>query len=212
MYKYISIFLLFSTIFFISCGEKYEELKNVAEVIKNAPEAVDDMTKSIDNADKKREERRKKGDTLALHFSELQKFLPESLSGFKSEEPSGQTTNITGFSMSQVERTYVDEANDRHIHITLMDYNEAYALFAGVAYWGALGLSQETSDGFQKSFKSDIVDVTGLEEYSKSGKSAKINYAIGYRFILTIEDNNATGTEFIKDIANKMDLKKLANL
>ena len=202
-----------SVILIVSCGEKYEELKNAAEVIKNAPEAAEEMSKSVDLAEKKREERRAKGDTLALHFSELQKYLPESLSGLKSEEPNGQTTNVTGFSMSTIERDYVAEnGSNRSVKIVLMDYNESYAMFAGVTYWTALGMSTETNDGFTKSVKSDITDVAGFEEYSKSARTAKISYAVGYRFLLTIEENEATGTDYIKDIAKKIDLKKLASL
>jgi len=212
MNKVLLIFALAIGLIASSCGEKYEDLKNAAEAIKNAPQAAEDMTKSMDIAEKKRNERRAKGDTLAMHFAELQKYLPESLPGLKSQEPNGQTTNVTGFSMSSVERDYTDDATGRRVKITLMDYNEAYALYAGVAYWAALGLSTETSDGFQKSFKSDIADVSGMEEFSKSNKSAKINYAIGYRFILTIEESEAKGIDFIKDAASKIDLRKLAGL
>ena len=205
--------IVISFLFLASCGEKYDEIKNAAEAIKNAPEAMEDMSKSIDNAEKRRNDRRAKGDTLALHFSELGKYLPESLPGLKSEEPNGQTTSLTGFSMSTMEREYVaEDASGRRVRITLMDYNESYEMFAGVAYWATLGLSTETSDGFQRSFKSDIADVAGFEEYSKNSKTAKLNYAIGYRFLLTIEEDEATGIDFIKDVAKKIDLKKLSGM
>ncbi|MBX3042648.1 MAG: hypothetical protein KIT33_00990 [Candidatus Kapabacteria bacterium] len=212
MKSLLVLLLTASIIILMSCGEKFDELKNVAEVIKNAPEAAEEMSKSIDMSEKRREERVRKGDTLALHFSELQKYLPESLDGFTSDEPNGQSTNITGFSMSTVERTYRNDETGRTIRINLMDYNESYAMFAGVAYWASLGLSTETSDGFQKTVKTDIDHVSGFEEFSKSRKNAKLSYAIGYRFMLTIEDNQADNIDYIKKIADKIDIKKLANM
>lgn len=197
----------------ISCGEKYDELKNVAEVIKNAPAAAEKIGESVDLAEKKREERRKRGDTLALHFDVLMKYLPESLPGFVAGEPNGQRTNITGFSMSTAEREFTtDDGTGRRVRITLMDYNESYAMFGGVAYWANLGISTETSDGFQRSVKTNNDNIAGFEEFSKKNKFAKVSFAIGYRFLLNIEENEATSIDFIKGIADNMKLKELSNL
>jgi hypothetical protein len=213
MKKLFSLIILTAAFFSFSCGEKFDEIKNAAEVIKNAPQAAEDLSKAVDLSEKKMEERKAKGDTLALHFTELQKYLPESISGFKAGEPEGQTTSAGEFSMSSIERTYESEDNSgRNIKITLLDYNESYAMFAGVAYWATLGISTETNDGFQKSFKTDNNLIAGYEEYSKSSKSAKINYAIGYRFLLTIEEYQASGTDVIKDVAKKINLNKLAEM
>lgn len=198
---------------FISCGEKYDELKNAAEVIKNAPQATEEMSKSVDLAEKKRNERRAKGDTLAIHFSELQKFLPTEVNGAKAEEPKGQTTSMSGFSMSTAERTYTYLDNSSHyLKISLLDYNESYAMYAGVTYWASLGLSNETADGFTKTFKTDNSEIAGIEEYSKGSKTAKISYAIGYRFLMTIEEFGASNTDNVKNVAKTIDIKKLSAL
>lgn len=205
--------LLLAVLLLASCGEKADELRNAAEVIRNAPEAMEEMGKSIDESEKRLKERKAKGDTTALHFNELAKFLPESIPGYSGGEPKGQSTNLTGFSMSTVEQEFVSESNqNKLIKIVLMDYNEAYAMYAGVAYWATLGLSSETSDGFQKSFKYKYDNVAAMEEYSKSSKSAKVYFAIGYRFILSLEENDADGTDNLKNIAEKIAIEELSKL
>ncbi len=213
MKNLIATLLVASFVLFISCGEKFDELKNAAEVIKNAPEAIEKMSESVDLGQKKLDERRAKGDTLALHFNVLTEYIPKSIPGFKAGEPNGQTTNAAGFSMSSVECDYTaEDGSGRKVKITLMDYNESYAMFSGVAYWMNLGLSTETSDGFQRSFKSDNKDIAGFEEYSKKSKNAKLTYAIGYRFLLNIEENEATSIDYIKSVAQKIDMNKLSKL
>lgn len=212
MKRFYSILILLA-VFTISCGEKFEEIKNVAQAVKNAPEAAENISKSMEKAEKRVAERRAKGDTLAMHFTELQKFLPNSISGFKAEEPEGQTTNVTGFSMTTAERNFTaEDGSGRNIKVALIDYNEAYAMFAGVAYWASLGLSTENSDGYQRTIKQDNEFVAGFEEYSKSGKNAKLSYAIGERFILTIEESNASSGDFVKQVAKLIDIKKLSAL
>lgn len=211
MKNLLTLIFVASFLLIVSCGEKFEEIKNAAEVIKNAPEAVENFNESVDLAQKKLDERRAKGDTLALHFNVLTEYLPKSLPGFKAEKPNGQTTNITGFSMSSVEGVFnAENGSGRRVNITLMDYNESYAMFSGVAYWMNMGLSTETSDGFQRSVKTSNPDIAGFEEYSQNSKNAKIIYAIGYRFLLTIEENEATGIDFVKSVAEKIDMNKLS--
>lgn len=213
MKRFFVLFFVAISISLISCGEKFDELKNAAEVIKNAPDAIEEMGEQVNLAEKRREERVAKGDTLALHFSELQKYLPESLPGLNAQEPNGQSTNITGFSMSTVEREYTaDDESGRRVRISLVDYNESYEMFTGVAYWASLNLSTETSDGFSRTIQTSNKGISGFEEYSKSSQSAKIYYALGYRFLLMVEENGAKDFDFVKDVIKKIDMEKLAKM
>jgi hypothetical protein len=210
--KYFVLAILTFGLLFTSCGEKAKEIKDVAEIMNKAPEAAKKMEQANNEGTKRFEQRRAKGDTLAMHFNELMKYLPQNVDGYKAEEPSGSTTNSMGFSLSQVERRFNKEGNDSYIHITIMDYNAGYAFYAGLTYWAAMDIQQETTEGFQKTFKPGIDYSVGFEEYTKSSKTAKVTYSLGYRFLLTMEANNQSNTDMLKSIAQKMDLKKLASL
>jgi hypothetical protein len=213
--KYFVLAIMTLGLILSSCGEKAKEMKEVAEAIQKAPEAAKKMEQANNEGTKRYEERRAKGDTLAMHFNELMKFLPQNVDGYKAEDPSGSTTNSMGFSLSQVERRFTKpgaDGSESYIHITLVDYNAGYAFYSGLTYWAAMDISTETTEGFQKTFKPGIEYSVGFEEFTKSSKTAKVTYSLGYRFLLTMDANNQGNTDLLKDIAKRMDLKKLASL
>ena len=213
--KYVVLAILTYGIIFTSCGEKTKELKQVAEAVQKAPDVAQKMEQANNESAKRLEQRKAKGDTLAMHFNELMKYLPQNVDGYKAEEPTGSTTNSMGFSLSQVERKFTksgSDGNGSYINITIMDYNQGYAFYSGLTYWAAMEMSNENTEGFQKTFKPGFEYSAGFEEYSKSNKTAKVTYGLGYRFLLTMEANNQSNTDFLKGIAMKMDLKKLSSL
>jgi hypothetical protein len=215
MKKYFVLAVISLGILLSACGGKVQEMKEVAEAIQKAPEAAQKMEQANNEGQKRYEQRRAKGDTLAIHFNELMKYLPQNVDGYKAEEPTGSTTNSMGFSLSQVERKFTKpgtDGNESYIHLTIVDYNAGYAFYAGLTYWAAMDIQQETTEGYQKTFKPGIEYSVAYEEYTKSNKTAKVTYSLGYRFLLTMEANNQSNTDLLKDIAKRMDLKKLASL
>jgi len=205
----LSIFLTF---ILSSFGEKVDELKNTMEVMKNLPEAAQNLEEATNLADKKLQERKAKGDTLAMNFKDLMLYLPASLDGFKADEPEGSTTNSMGFSFSQVSRNFTKMVGDQEqsIRIELIDYNAGYSYLSGLAYWTNLNISTETTNGFERTVKTNIENVYAYEKFQKDSKNASIMYVLGYRFILNIEGNNVENFDLVKNVANKIDLKKLA--
>ncbi len=210
--KQLLLLLFGVSLLITSCGEKMDELKQVAEVVKNLPEASEKMEETANKTEERLKQRRAKGDTLAMHFSELLKYLPQTIDGFKAEEPEGSTTNSMGFSFTQVSNhfTKATSEGEQSIKVELIDYNAGYSYLSGLAYWANLNISTENTDGFERTVKTDIPDVYAYEKYSKSAKNASITYVIGYRFLLSINGDGVSGIEPLKDVANKMDLKKLA--
>ncbi len=87
--------LIFSV---MSCGKKIEEAKQAMEMMKDMPKKAEEMQKSANLADQKREERKKRGDTLALPYKKLQEYLPKSVDGYGDAKLSGQQMNGGGFS------------------------------------------------------------------------------------------------------------------
>lgn len=212
--KNLVVLILITGLFTVSCGEKFNELKQAAEVLQKAPEIADNMQKDAARAEQRLAERRAKGDTLAMHFSELMKYLPTSIEGYTAEEPNGSTTNMGEYSVTNVYAGFYKENADggySYIRIQLYDYNQGYAGFAFVTMWTSMGMSIESTDGWQKTFDTGIEDVFAYEDYRKDGKRTELFYAIGYRFYLTISVENVEGTEFARSIAKKIDMKKLAS-
>ncbi len=212
MLKKVLIFGFGLAFVIAGCG-KVEEAKQAMQTIEN----VNNLAKAGDKAEQmqkiaqeRKQARRAKGDTLAMHFTKLKEYLPASVSGYTMEEPNGQTTNMMGFSLSEVNAKFKKDPD--HVDIKIIDYNEGYDFLNAAAYWMLADLSVENSDGFEKTWNTGIEYVWGFEKYSKNSKQASLTMVIGWRFMIEITANNQSGTDLVKSIANSMKLKELSQL
>ncbi len=211
----IYLIALFLIAGFFSCGEKADEMKEAMKVLQNAPEIAkkaEEAQKSMTKADEKLKERRAKGDTLAMHYSKLQEYLPKSISGYEAEDPTGETANYGMYSFSTAGIKFKKSGGSDNIKIQLVDYNAAYGMYSGLTVWAAMGISIDNDQKYEKTFDPGIHDAVAYEEFNKKNKDAKVTYALGYRFLLTIEASNQNGTDYIKGVANSMNLKNLASM
>jgi len=197
----------------VSCGEKARELKNAMELAKNAPEMAKNMEKSQNAAQAKIDERKKKGDTLAMPYQKLQQYLPTALAGYKAETPGGESMNMPGMSYSNASIRFTKENTPTpdNVTIELLDYNQVGAMFTAATFWMS-GYSREDAKGYEKTFNPGINNVFGFEKFEKERKYAELTYAIGYRFILTIKGYNQTDGEALKNIGKSMKLSELAGM
>lgn len=193
------------------CGasEKLDEMKQTVDNASSMAENVDQVEQAQARAQERREARRRNGDTLAIPYEELQKYLPASVNGYTANEPKGESFNMTGMSYSAAHREYTNEQGER-VRVDIIDYNSAYdALVGATAFW-RMGYSMETNDQIQRTFDPGFDGSAGFEEYNKNSRSAKVIYVLGDRFLLTVEADNAPGTDFVKTVAGSMPLKELA--
>ena len=87
--------------------EEDTEVKNALDLITKAPKIAENMEKGVKEAEKRREERVKKGDTLAMNYKDLQKYLPKSPKGFEPDGgPKGESVNMQGLSFSSAIQEY----------------------------------------------------------------------------------------------------------
>ena len=214
MKKSILSVVLISVFIIAGCGEKAKEMQQAMDIIQKAPEIAKNMEQGTKDAEKRRQERIKKGDTLAIPFTELQKFLPENISGYTAGEIDGQTTNITGFSVTEVKRNFtkrVPAGDENYIRIELYDYNQAGQLYEGLTAVWALGISVESTEKSEKTFTPGFSPAVGFQSYNKKSKEASVTIGIAWRFYLTMHANNQTSCDYLIGIANSMRLKELAN-
>lgn len=199
------------TLSLISCGggkeEKEEEVsvsKNPLEALVNAGEA---MEKSANAGEAKMKERRAKGDTLAMPYAELQKFLPK-IDGYTIEgDPNGATVNMGAVSYSSSEAKY--KKGENWVKVSIIDYNQAYAMYSAATAMWAMGMSVDTPDEKAGGIKFGD-DVGGWEVFQKKNKKAAVTLGVGSRFWVNIEADNQENTEFVKSVAKSIDLSKLS--
>lgn len=208
------IFILSLTFYLISCGggqkEEKKEIKSFQDLAENLENVAKKMEESVTGTSKKQQERRKRGDTLAIDYEELKKYLPESVKGYTLDgEKTGESTNMQGFSLSNVKADY--KKGEDELEINLVDYNSAFSMLQLVtAAWG-MGLSVNNDNEKAGGVKISG-DIKGWETFRKKEKSAEVVLAISDRFLLTVKARNQSNTEFVKSVAKSMDINKLAKM
>jgi hypothetical protein len=204
----------------IGCGksEEMQEAENAMKAIEAVTTSADEIQQGQDEAAKFQQERREKGDTVAMPYAELQKFLPSSIDGYSpAEEPSGSSQNMAGFSMSQAAQTFAGTAgadgNAPSIVVTIVDFGGTEAGYGMMALPMMMNMSQEDAHRRSGTIKSDVPYTSGLEDYNKDTKEAKVTYLTRYRYMITVEaknqaeDQTAMVKTVAEDIAKKFDGK-----
>ncbi len=193
------------------CGadEKIGEMKQVYDNAQSLAEAGEKMGDAQKRMEARVEERRKRGDTLAMAYQDLQKYLPADIAGYTAQEPEGQSTNAPGMSFSTANRKYTN-AEGEAVDITVVDYNAAVGMLGAYAVYAQAGFSSENNHQMVRSFDPGFEYSGGWEEYDKDNKTAKVHYVLGDRFLITVEAANKPDTKFVKDIASSMPMKELA--
>lgn len=212
--KYLSITLSVLILFFFGCGEEMDQVNETIEVAKNAKEIATNMEKNVSKAEKRMEKRKEIGDTLAMNYKELQKYLPESIEGYTAKKPEGQSSQMGVYSFSQARREYVKDTPEgkSYVKIEIMDYNQTHQMFMGITSAWSSKMKFEDDMMIEQTFDPDIENTTAFESYNKKRNEAKVTYAVAWRFIIEARANNQEGTDFLKKVVSKMDLKELSKM
>lgn len=164
----------------------------------------------INNANEKMKERRAKGDTLAMPYADLQKYLPSSVDGYKAETPNGASVNMMKMSYSTAEVRFKKDNGD-WVKVTIIDYNQAYNMYASATALWASGMSIDSPDEKASGIKPDNT-TGGWQVYKKKTKDATVTLGVDYRFWVQVEANNQDNADKMLSIAKSIDLAKLASL
>jgi len=189
----------------ISCGEEVV----VEEEVTKDP--VEDFSDKMDEAIKEMDQITGDIEFLEggepIHYKYLQKFLPNSIDGYVSEDPEGTTLTMQGFSVSSAEAEYTSDNGD-YVRVSILDYNAAMSVYQmSTAMWG-MGITIDSDDEYAKSFTLNS-EVNGWETFDKRNNKANVVAGIGNRLLITVVANNQTDTEKSKDILASMNLKSM---
>lgn len=175
----------------------------------NAVSAAKNYAVNLGDGQKKAEERRAKGDTLAMPYAELQKYLPSSVAGYEKEgDPEGQTMNMAGASYSMAAQKY--KKGDQTLKISITDYNGAYAMYGMATAVMASGFSSENAD--EKIGGIDLGVGKGWEDIKKKDKTASVVVGLSDRFFVQAEASHQENSDFVKDVIKSMELNKLTSM
>ncbi len=201
----------------VGCGGKAQEVKNAMNAAEAVATASAKVTETQNEAEKFYQDRRAKGDTVAMPYAELQKLLPSPPSDYQAkEQPGGSSQSTTGFSMSQAEQTFSKPAGDGSapsIHVTLVDFGGTQAAYGMMALPMMINLSQEDAHRRMSTLKMGTPYTWASEEYDKDTKAAKVSVVTRSRYMITVEARNQTADEtalvrsLAEDIAKKFEGK-----
>ena len=197
------------------CGGKTDDAKNAASAIAAVTSGA--AQAGLQNAEKFQQARVAKGDTVAMAYTDLQKFLPASFDGYTAEAPSGSSQSMGGFSMAQAEQTWKGPAkadgSTPEIQVTLVDFSGTQQAYGMMAAPMLSGFKQEDAHRRAGSVKVGLADTGAWEDFNKDNSDAKITMVTRYRYMVTVEarnqgeDRSKMVLDLAESIAKKFDGK-----
>lgn len=141
-----------------------------------------------------------------VDYSKLKALLPESLSGMKRTDATGEKTAAMGMQISNAEGSYSSEQGGS-MTIKITDIGSMTGLAGVTAYaWSAASVDRESDTGYEKT--STIKGFKSHEKYDNSGKYGEVSVMIADRFVVEV-NGNGVDMAAIKDAIGKVDLGKL---
>ena len=144
-----------------------------------------------------------------VDFHKLIPLLPDAPGGWTAEEPEGSTSEIGGFTLTNVHRDYTKGSgkNVPTAAISILDSaaNPDYAT-ATTAAWN---YNSETAEGYTKSITID--GFPGFEAYETERKHGSLWLMVAKRYFVQIELMYQDPKE-LQQWLKRVDLKKLAEI
>lgn len=201
----IQFTFIFSLLVFVtSCScERYNEAKNAVNLVKNLAENAENIQESMEKANNRMEERKKRGDTLAIHYEQLAEYLPDSFAGYEKDgDMDGNTTKSPGIgSYSNVEQRYLN-ANGDNLEINIVDYNAAYAMYSTIMAAYTSGFEIDNTNEQIKGFEHSD-DVRGWTVLHKKDHAAEAYAGVSDRFHITVQADNQENIDFVMDVITR---------
>jgi len=141
-----------------------------------------------------------------VHFKELMAILAvDPPQGWKvAEKPKGKTMK-SPMQMSEAEVEF-RSGDDKKVEIKIVDGLGGVVPMMGMAH----GMEMESSEEYVKPI--EVQGFKGTEKFEYQEKDGEIILPVANRFLVTIEGEGMDDNEVIKEMAGKLDLKKLAGL
>src|SRR4051812_9125896 len=144
-----------------------------------------------------------------VDYHKLIPLLPDAPAGWTADEPEGSTSEVGGFTLTNVHRDYKKGtgANVPTAAISILDSaaNPEYAT-ATTAAWN---YNSETLEGYSKSIT--VEGNRGFEAYETERKHGSLWLMVAKRYFVQVELTGADPKE-LQQWVKRLDLKKLAEI
>jgi len=140
-----------------------------------------------------------------IEFEKLIALLPV-VPGWDQDKPRGEE-QTQFLKMSDASAQYTK--GDFHVKVTITDA----ALNPGMMSFMSMGMAmsnERTSTGFKRS--TNYSGQPAVEEWNSESKEAKVTILVNKRFMVSAEGNGMDGFDVIKEVADKIDVGKIASL
>jgi hypothetical protein len=141
-----------------------------------------------------------------VSFRDMMALFPD-VDGWEKAKPTGEKMT-SPFAVSTAEVVYTKDDSRIELKITDSGFNQMllmpYSMFMSAGYM------KETSSGYEKSVK--VNGQPGWEKWDETDKDGEIMALVGKRFLLQIEGRQLDDTKVLHDLADKIDMGKLASL
>ena len=140
-----------------------------------------------------------------VNWRDLVPFLID-IPGYEGGKPDGSTMTMGDLKISQAQREYTK--GEQSLEIMIMDGSSVLPLYTS---WMAMqNFEVDTSDEMMKKIK--VEEFPGIEHIQFEDKEAEIILALSERMMVQLKGENYGDTKELKEIAGKLNLKKLAEL
>ena len=204
--KKLLVVAIVPALLLFACKDKNEpdiKVKDGKVSVTDAAKVAKKMGDEVEKAKDRWEERRAKGDTLAMPYKELQAFLPD-ISGYtKKGGPRGSQMNMPGMgSWSETEQRY--ENGDKKIRLKIIDYNASQMGFLGVTAAFRMGFSSEDDNKRTGSVDLGLPGVAAYETVYKQREDAELVAVAGDRFYIEAKLDGSNDIDELKTVVKSV--------
>jgi hypothetical protein len=139
-----------------------------------------------------------------VNFKELLPFVEIKIPGWTMEgKPSGTTLKQGKLMVSEARGSF--KSGDQTLEIIIMDF-----LGKGIPFLTGQQLQMETSEETVRT--TEVQGFKAIETFRHQDKQGELNISVGDRFWVKLDGEGIDNLEVLKNVAQQMDLKKLAAL
>ncbi|MGQ9618526.1 MAG: hypothetical protein ACUVUG_06140 [Candidatus Aminicenantia bacterium] len=200
MRKILLVLLAGLLIFTLSC-QKTQKEKEAEKAMKS----LEQFGRALKETSNKIEET--KGKIEAVDFRLLKKLLPD-LKGWEKQNSSGERSAFGGFGISTAQAEYV--LGESKIELKITDPAGYYMFIAPFITFIQSGFEEEDENHYKKS--SSVKGYPAIEEFYPQEKRGSLTVIVKNRFLVEAEGENISKIDFLFDLLNNVDLKKLETL
>lgn len=183
----------------VGCGNKEEEKQEESQSGITALKQLADKAKAMQDREA----------VDPIDFRKLKELLPESLSGLKRTEVSGEKQGAMGFTVSRAEARYTGDDNAT-VKLEILDTGGIAGVASmALAAWTMAEIDKETESGYEKTTKFE--GHKAFEKYDSQHKDGELNVLVADRYIVNVHGDHIT-IDQLKDVLKDLDLAKLSEL